>query len=97
MPTGATPNVLADLDANTTRLLWTDTDLSYYAALSTGGDQCLVIVDNLEAVSGCSSTLPITMQGIGSGGGSARIMLANNLPNNSADWTKVADHLWTAT
>ena len=93
MPTGATPNVLEDLDANTTRLLWTDAGLSYYAALSGEGDQCLVIVDDLEAVSGCSSTLPVTMQG----NGSARMMLADDLPDDSADWTKVADHLWTAT
>jgi hypothetical protein len=93
MPAGATPNVLADLDADTTRLLWTDAGVSYYAALSGSGDQCLVIVDDLEAVSRCSSNLPITVQG----SGGARIMLADNLPDDSADWTKVADHLWTAT
>ncbi|MDH6237010.1 hypothetical protein [Cryobacterium sp. CG_9.6] len=92
IPTGTTPNVLEDLDTNTTRLLWTDADVAYYAALSVGGDQCLVIVDDLEAVSGCSTTLPITVQG----GDNVRMMLAENLPDDSADWTKVADHLWTA-
>jgi len=93
IPAGATPNVLEDLDADTTRLLWTDAGLSYYAALSGEGDHCLVIVADLEAVSGCSSNLPITVQGAGS----AKMMLADHLPDDSADWTKVADHLWTAT
>ena len=93
MPASATRNVLEGLDADTTRLLWTDAGLSYYAALSGEGDQCLVIVDDLEAVSGCSSNLPITVQG----GGSATMMLADNVPDDSADWTKVADHLWAAT
>jgi len=93
MPAGATPTVVEDLDADTTRLLWTDAGLSYYAALSDEGDHCLVIVDDLKAVSGCSSNLPITMQG----GGRATMMLADNLPDESADWTKVADHLWRAT
>jgi hypothetical protein len=93
MPAGATSNVLEGLVADTTRLLWTDAGLSYYAALSGEGDQCLVIVDDLEAVSGCSNDLPITVQG----GRSATMMLADNLPDDSADWTKVADHLWAAT
>ncbi|MDJ0379211.1 hypothetical protein [Cryobacterium sp. PH31-L1] len=93
IPAGATPTVVEDLDADTTRLLWTDAGLSYYAALSDAGDQCVVIVDDLEAVSGCSSNLPITLRS----GGSATIMLAENLPDESADWTKVADHLWRAT
>jgi hypothetical protein len=81
MPAGATPNVLADLDADTTRLLWTDAGVSYYAVLSGEGDQYLVIVDDLEAVSGCSSNLPITVQG----SGGAKMMLADNLPDDSAD------------
>jgi len=93
IPAGATFDVLDGLDADTTRLLWTDAGLSYYVALSGEGDHCLVIVDDLEAVSACSSNLPITVQGAGS----AKMMLADNLPDDSADWTKVADHLWTAT
>ena len=92
MPAGATPTVLEDLDADTTRLLWTDSGLSYYAAVSGEGDHCLVVLDDLEAVSACSSNLPITVQG----GGNATMMLAGSLPDDSADWTKVADHLWTA-
>jgi hydroxyacyl-ACP dehydratase HTD2-like protein with hotdog domain len=92
VPAGATANVLEALDADTTRLLWTDAGLSYYAALSAEGDHCLVIVEDLEAVSGCSSTLPITVQD----GASVTMMLADNLPDDSADWTKVADHLWAA-
>jgi len=87
MPPGATPNVVEDLDADTTRLLWTDAGLSYYAARSGEGDVCLVIVDDLEAVSGCSSTVPIMVQGAGS----TTMMLAESLPDNSEEWTKVAE------
>ncbi len=92
MPAGTTPNVLESLDAGTTRLLWTDAGLSYYAALSGEGDHCLVIVNELEAVSGCSSDVPVMVQGVGS----ITMMLADNLPDSSANWTKVADHLWAA-
>ena len=93
MPAGATPNVIEGLNAGTTRLLWTDAGLSYYAALSGEGDHCLVIVDELEAVSGCSGDVSVIVQGVGS----ITMMLADNLPDSSADWTKVADHLWAAT
>ena len=92
MPAGATPNVVEGLDAGTTRLLWTDAGLSYYAALSGEGDHCLVIVDDLEAVSGCSGDVPVVVQGVGS----TTMMLADDLPDSSAAWTKVADHLWAA-
>ena len=93
MPVGATANVIEGLDADTVRLLWTDAGLSYYAAQSTeSGGPCLVILDQLEAVSGCSSTVPVMVQR----GGEATMMLADNLPDDSAGWTKVADHLWTA-
>lgn len=92
MPAGATTNVVEGLDAGTTRLLWTDAGLDYYAALSGSGDVCLIIVDELEAVSSCSSTVPIMVQGAGS----ATVMLAENLPDDSEEWTKVADHLWAA-
>ena len=77
------------LDASTTRLLWTDAGLSYYAALSREGDQCL----DMAAVSGCSGDVSVIVQGVGS----ITMMLADNLPDSSADWTKVADHLWAAT
>ena len=93
IPPGATPNVVEDLDADTTRLLWTDAGLSYYAARSGEGDVCLVIVDDLEAVSGCFSTVPIMVQGADS----TTMMLAESLPDNSEEWTKVAEHLWAAT
>ena len=44
-------------------------------------------------MSSCSSTVPIMVQGLGS----STVMLAENLPDDAAEWTKVADHLWSAT
>ncbi len=92
MPAGATTNVVEGLDADTTRLLWTDSGLSYYAAQSGEGGPCLVILDQLEATSACSGNVPIMMQREGG----TKMMLSDNLPDDSAAWTKVADHLWAA-
>ncbi|MFO7689833.1 MAG: hypothetical protein R6W83_04645 [Cryobacterium sp.] len=92
MPAGATPSVVEGINSDTTRLLWTDAGLSYYAALSGAGDPCLVILGEREAVSGCSGSVPVMVQV----DGNTEMLLADNLPDSSADWTKVADHLWAA-
>lgn len=90
-PDDASSNVIDQLDSDSSRLLWTNHGLAYFAALSDDGDTCLVVLENLEAISTCSSSSPIRIESEGG----PELLFGNNLPDASEEWVKVADHLWT--
>ncbi|KGJ71894.1 hypothetical protein GY21_19050 [Cryobacterium roopkundense] len=82
-------------DADTTRFLWADGDVRYFAALSLDGDPCMIVLDGDPGTSSnaCSTALPLM---ISSGPGAREVMLADELPSSSPDWEKVAEHLWVS-
>lgn len=91
LPSGARSNVTDGLDPDSTRLLWTNDGIAYFAALSDDMGNCLVVLENLEAVAACSPSLPIRIRSEGG----PELLLGNDLPDSSDNWVKVADHLWT--
>lgn len=88
---GATSNVIEGIDPDTTRLLWTNDGIAYFAALSDDDRQCLVVLEDSEAWSACSPSLPIQVESQGG----PHVLLGDGLPDASEGWVKVADHLWT--
>jgi hypothetical protein len=91
LPANTTPNVVDAIEPDSTRLLWTNDGIGYFAALSDDSGQCLVVLEDVEAWSGCSPSLPIQ---IGTQGG-PHMLFGDDLPDASEEWVKVADHLWT--
>ena len=89
LPPGDAFSVIGSIEADTTRLLWTDDSVSYFAALS-DGDPCLIILDEVEAASACSTELPV---GLAFKDG-PEMRLADGPSNSEQNWTEVADHLW---
>ena len=90
-----------EVDAASTRLVWSDDDFSFYAAKGAGGNAgrtCLVMVETYGGTgSGCSDGLPVTIGLEGEptyrlggtesyGGGSG-----------SGSWTELADSFWVET
>jgi len=76
-------------DVDTSRYLWANDDVTYFAVLSQEGRPCLVIMDPDAGAAGCSTTLPVEVSN-----GGPNMMLGDNLPDSSDRWEKVADHLW---
>jgi len=76
-------------DVDTSRFLWANEDVTYFAVLSQEGKPCLVIMDRDAGVAGCSTTLPVEVSN-----GGPYVMLADDLPDSSDRWEKVADYLW---
>jgi len=91
LPEAATRSLVGAIDPDSTQLLWTDDDVVYFAALSDDGEQCLVVLDDVDAWSSCSSRLPLQ---IGSQG-RPDMLFGDDFPDASKEWVKVADHLWT--
>jgi len=91
LPEVATRSMVGAIDPDSTRLLWTDDDVVYFAALSDDSEQCLVVLEDVVAWSGCSSRLPIQIESQGR----PDMLFGNDLPDASEEWVKVADHLWT--
>lgn len=91
LPDVATRSLVGAIDPDSTRLLWTDDDVVYFAALSDDSEQCLVVLEDVDARSGCSSRLPIRIESQGR----PDMLFGDDLPDASEEWVKVADHLWT--
>jgi len=91
LPESAIPSLVGAVDPDSTRLLWTDDDVAYFAALSDDSGQCLVILEDVDAWSGCSTRLPLQL----ASQGRPDMLLGDGLPDASEEWVKVADHLWT--
>jgi hypothetical protein len=91
LPEAATRSLVGVIDADSTRLLWTDDEVVYLAALSDDSEQCLVVLEDVDAWSSCSSRLPIQL----GSQGRPNMLFGDDLPDASEEWMKVADHLWT--
>lgn len=91
MPRGASSSVIDGIDPASTRQLWTNDGITYFAAQSDEMANCLVVLENLEAVAACSPSLPIRMRSEGG----PEMLLGNDLPDSSDNWVKVGEHLWT--
>jgi hypothetical protein len=92
LPAGGTANVVASVDADSTRLLWQKGETTFYAAKGIGeseGNTCLMIFEGDVGVSGCSTGLPLTV----GFEGMPNYMLSDT-PVAGDDWTKVADYLF---
>ncbi|WP_104191249.1 hypothetical protein [Cryobacterium sp. Y82] len=92
LPTGASPNVITTIDQTSTRLLWVDAGVSYFAARSEKRGVCLIILDKLEAADTCSHTLPIHRKI----GDAPTMMMADTYSDNLEEYIKVAEHLWAS-
>ncbi|KFF60005.1 hypothetical protein JF66_07400 [Cryobacterium sp. MLB-32] len=64
--------------------------MSYFAGLSPEGTCLVIVVDDNPLAANCTKNLPLQV----SAGGEPLLMLADNLPDSSDRWEKVADHLW---
>ncbi|MFC5929804.1 hypothetical protein D6T64_02355 [Cryobacterium melibiosiphilum] len=79
------------VDRDSTRLLWADGDVSYYAATSPEWGTCLLVDDGESPTSSCTEDLPVQST---TNEGQKTTMFADTLPDDYSDWEKVADYLW---
>jgi len=91
LPAEATPTVVSKLKDTSTRFLWEDGGLRYYAARTLEGnsESCLIVLENLDASSYCSTQLPIELS---ASGPVLRLALTDEQPGKQ--WKQVAVGLW---
>lgn len=91
LPEGATATTVEQLDADSTRLLTTVGDQTFFAARPTGDSEsvCLVVVEGVEATSGCGGEpVGIELQG------GPQYSLSSSQPSFGSNWTEISTYLW---
>jgi hypothetical protein len=91
LPEGATATTVEQLVADSTRLLTTVGDQTFFAARPAGDSEsvCLVIVEGVEATSGCGGEpVGIELQG------GPKYSLSSGQPSFGSSWTEISTYLW---
>ncbi|MFC5930765.1 hypothetical protein D6T64_13075 [Cryobacterium melibiosiphilum] len=83
---------LGGLEDDTTRLLHDEGGIRYFASLLNGDEPCLIILDDEQVASSCSTDLPVSV----TFKDGPEMWLADGPSNSEQDWTEVADHLWVS-